>query len=62
MPNLFWRSDDGVTITLAETPFKSEDEFERYVYDAGEILSEIFTLSRQVKTPSRRVLKNTLED
>lgn len=54
MPNLFWRSKDGTTINLAETPFKSEDEFERYVYDVGEILSEIFILSRQVKTPSRR--------
>ena len=54
MPNLFWRSKDGRTINLAETPFKSEDEFERYVYDVGEILSEIFILSRQVKTPSRK--------
>ncbi len=54
MPNLFWRSKDGQTINLAETPFKSEDEFERYVCDVGEILSEIFILSRQVKTPSRK--------
>lgn len=54
MPNLFWRSADGRTTNLAERPFNSEDEFERYVYDVGEILSEIFILSRQVRTPSRR--------
>lgn len=54
MPNLFWRTTDGKTINLAETPFKTEDEFERYVYEVGDILSEIFILSRQVKTPSRK--------
>jgi len=54
MPNLFWRKSEGTTVSLVETPFKSEDEFERYVYDIGEILSEIFILSRQVKTPSRK--------
>ncbi len=54
MPNLFWRSADGRTTNLAERPFTSEDEFERYVYDVREILSEIFILSRQVRTPSRK--------
>lgn len=54
MPNLFWRTTSGKTINLAETPFKTEDEFERYVYEVGDILSEIFILSRQVKTPSRK--------
>jgi len=28
MPNLFWRTPDGKTINLAETPFKTEDEFQ----------------------------------
>lgn len=54
MPNLFWRTKEGHTINLAETPFKTEDEFERYVCHTGDILSEIFILSRQVKTPSRK--------
>jgi len=54
MTNLFWRSNDGRTTNLAERPFASEDEFERYVYDVGGILSEIFILSRQVRTPSRK--------
>ena len=54
MPNLFWRSKDGRTNNLVETPFKSEDEFERYICDVGGILSEIFILSRQVRTPSRK--------
>ena len=54
MANLFWRSKDGRTINLVERPFGSEDEFERYVYDVGEILSEVFILSRQVRTPARR--------
>jgi hypothetical protein len=52
--NLFWHSSDGRVINLAETPFKSEDEFERYVYTSEGILSEVFVLSRQVKTPSRK--------
>jgi len=54
MPNLFWRTKDGRILNLAETPFKSEDEFERYVYSISGLLSEIFVLSRQVKTSSRK--------
>jgi len=54
MPNLFWKKAEGVTVNLVERPFKTEDEFERYIYDDGEILGEIFILSRQVKTPSRK--------
>lgn len=53
MSNLFWRTKDGATINLPETPFKTEDEFERSLYSVKEILSEIFILSRQVKTTSR---------
>lgn len=54
MPNLFWRSKDNSTINLVETPFNSEDEFERYICDVGGILSDIFVLSRQVRTPTRK--------
>jgi len=35
MPNLFWQSNDGRVINLAETPFRSDDEFERCVHSSG---------------------------
>lgn len=48
MANLFWKTKSGVTSLLA-TPFKTEEEFEKAVFDTPEILEEIFPLKRQVR-------------
>jgi hypothetical protein len=48
MENLLWKTEDR-TKTLSPTPFKSEDEFEKLVFETPEILEEIFLLKRQVR-------------
>lgn len=48
MANLFWKSPKGVKSLLA-TPFKTEDELERIIFDESELLEEIFLLKRQVR-------------
>jgi hypothetical protein len=49
MKNIFLRNKRGTVIAASEVPFKAEDEFERFVIDAKEILSGIFILKRQVR-------------
>lgn len=48
MANLFWKSKAGIKSLLA-TPFKTEEEFERTIFDTSELLEEIFLLKRQVR-------------
>ena len=48
MANLFWKTQQGIKALLA-TPFKTEDEFERTVFDASELLEDIFPLKRQIR-------------
>ena len=48
MANLFWKSRIG-TKALLDTPFKTEDEFERTVFTTAELLKDIFLLKRQVR-------------
>ena len=48
MANLFWKSAHG-TKSLLATPFKTEEELERIVFQASELLEEIFVLKRQVR-------------
>lgn len=48
MANLFWKSKTGIKSLLA-TAFKSEEEFERTVFETSELLEEIFLLKRQVR-------------
>lgn len=48
MANLFWKTPGG-TKNLLSTPFKSEDEFERTIFETPEILEDIFLLKRQVR-------------
>jgi hypothetical protein len=49
MQKIFWKSKRGKTIAATETPFKTEDEFERFILDTQEILSGIVILKRQVR-------------
>jgi len=48
MANLFWKSKDGTKSLLAK-PYKTEEEFEKMIFDTPEILEVIFLIKRQVR-------------
>lgn len=48
MANLLWHSKSKPRI-LNEIPFKTEEEFEKIVFDSKKILSDIFLLKRQIR-------------
>lgn len=48
MANLFWKTKSGVSALLA-TPFKTENEFEKIIFESSEILEDIFLLKRQIR-------------
>ena len=52
MANLFWKTPDGVK-ALLDTPFGTEDEFEKTVFETSELLEDIFLLKRQVRGGSK---------
>lgn len=48
MANLFWKTKN-TTKGLLATPFNSEDEFEKMIFNTPEILEDIFLIKRQVR-------------
>lgn len=48
MANLFWKTDKE-TKSLLATPFKSEEEFEKTIFETPEILEDIFLIKRQIR-------------
>lgn len=52
MANLFWKTPKGIKALLA-TPFKSEEELEKIVFENSELLEDIFLLKRQVRGGSK---------
>jgi hypothetical protein len=52
MPNLFWKDIKGKTVNVVESPFKSEEEFENYIYKTKGMLGDIFILKRQIRASS----------
>lgn len=48
MANLFWKIKD-TTKSLLSTPFKTEEEFEKLIFETPEILEDIFLLKRQIR-------------
>lgn len=48
MANLLWHSKSKPKI-LNEVPFKTEEEFEKIVFDSKEILTDIIPLTRQIR-------------
>lgn len=48
MANLFWKTSQG-TKSLLAIPFKTEDEFEKTVFETPELREDIFLLKRQVR-------------
>lgn len=51
MANLYWKKHTKI-LAATETPFKTEDELERYLLDARGILSDIHIINRQVRSRS----------
>ncbi|MCK4809866.1 MAG: hypothetical protein KAS99_02890 [Candidatus Omnitrophica bacterium] len=54
MPNLFWKNIKGKTVNVVESPFRSEEEFESYLYQTKEVFGDIFILKRQIRASSGR--------
>jgi len=48
MANLFWKGKKE-TESLLSTPFKTEEEFERLIFNTSVIFEDIFLLERQVR-------------
>jgi hypothetical protein len=48
MANLLWKTKNS-TRKLLSTPFQSEEEFEKFVFETPEILEDIYLLKRQVR-------------
>ena len=48
MANLFWKKSKS-TKSLLETPFKTEEEFERAVFATPELLDDVFLIKRQIR-------------
>jgi len=48
MANLLWKND-GITKNLLATRFKSEEAFEKEIFDTKEILEDVFLLKRQIR-------------
>lgn len=48
MANLFWKTKSGINALLA-TPFKTEEAFEKSVFETSELLEDLFLLKRQIR-------------
>lgn len=48
MANLFWKTKKA-TKNLLATPFKTEEEFEKIIFETPEILQDIFLIKRQIR-------------
>jgi hypothetical protein len=59
MLNLFWKSD-GQTRSLLEKPFKSEAEFEKYIFENQDILGDVYIIHRQIRTGSKQGIPDML--
>lgn len=49
MAILFWKQKEAKTLNLLSTPFASEEEFEKVVFETEEILEDIFLIKRQIR-------------
>lgn len=58
--NLYWKTSKGKTVNLVETPFKSEVEFEKYIFENQELLEDIFIFKRQVRSGSHQGVPDML--
>ena len=59
MLNLYWKSKDQ-TRNLLQMPFRSERDFEAYIYNNQDLLPDIFILYRQIQTGSKQGIPDML--
>ena len=59
MLSLYWKHDEQ-TRSLIETPFQSEAELERYIFENQDILGDVFVIHRQVRTGSKEGILDML--
>jgi hypothetical protein len=52
MANLFWKAKE-TTKSLLATPFKTEEEFEKIIFETPEIMEDIFLIKRQIRGGSK---------
>jgi len=53
--NLYWqRTSPAKTINLTETPFKSEEAFEKYIFQNSDLLEDLYLIKRQVRSGQRQ--------
>lgn len=49
MANLLWKQKRKNTLNLVSTPFASEEQFEKAIFETKEILEDIFLIKRQIR-------------
>jgi len=49
----YWKTNDQ-TRNLIPMPFKSENEFESYVFQNQELLGDVFIIHRQIRTGNKQ--------
>ncbi|MBS4028881.1 MAG: hypothetical protein KGZ58_09600 [Ignavibacteriales bacterium] len=49
MANLFWKQNKSKTLNLLSTPFKTEEEFEKVVFETKELFEDIYFIKRQIR-------------
>jgi hypothetical protein len=59
MLNLYWKSGEQ-TRSLIEKPFKSEAEFEKYIFENQDILGDVYIIHRQIRTGSKEGIPDML--
>jgi len=59
MINLYWRTE-GKTRSLIPSPFKSERDFEKYVFDNQDLLGDVYIIHRQIRTGSKQGIPDML--
>jgi len=57
MLNLYWKSRDH-TRNLIPKPYKSETEFETYIFKNQDLLGDVIILYRQIHTGSKQGLRD----
>jgi hypothetical protein len=60
MQNLYWKTNEGRTVTLVNTPFENEEKLEAFVFQNQDLLENIFVFKRQVRSGSHQGIPDML--
>lgn len=59
MINLYWKTDKQ-NLNLIPAPFKSENEFEEYVFENQDFLGDVYIIHRQIRTGNKHGIPDML--